>query len=62
MLKWVNSFMAGNNLQQALEELTVFIEGKRRVYEQYPDPGLKEVLDIACDERDKILTQLQGWG
>ncbi len=54
--------MAGNNLQQALEELTVFIEGKRRVYEQYPDPGLKEVLDIACDERDKILTQLQGWG
>ena len=54
--------MAGNNLQQALEGLTVFIEGKRRVYEQYPDPKLKEVLDIACDERDKILTQLQGRG
>ncbi len=52
--------MAGNNLQQALEGLTVFIEGKRRVYEQYPDPELKEVLDIACDERDKILTQLVG--
>lgn len=54
--------MAGNNLQQALEGLTVFIEGKRRVYEQYPDPELKEVLDIACDERDKILTQLVGRG
>jgi hypothetical protein len=54
--------MAGNNLQQTLEELTVFIEGKRRVYEQYPDPKLKKVLDIACDERDKILTQLVGRG
>lgn len=54
--------MAGNNLQQALEGLTVFIEGKRRVYEQYPDPELKEVLDIACDEGDKILTQLPGRG
>jgi hypothetical protein len=54
--------MTGNNLQQALEGLTVFIEGKRRVYEQYPDPELKEVLDIVCDERDKILTQLAGRG
>lgn len=54
--------MAGNNLQQALEGLTVFIEGKRRVYEQYPDPELKEVIDIASEERDKLLTQLQGRG
>ena len=52
--------MAGNNLQQALEGLTVVIEDKRRAFQQYPDPELKEVLDIACDERDKILTQLVG--
>jgi hypothetical protein len=58
----VNSFMAGNNLQQALEGLTVFIEDKRRAFEQYPDPELKEVIDIASDERDKLLTQLQGRG
>lgn len=54
--------MAGNQLQLALEGLTVFIEGKRRVYEQYPDPELKEVIDIASEERDKLLTQLQGRG
>ena len=54
--------MAGNNLQQALEGLTVFIEDKRRAFEQYPDPELKEVMDLASEERDKLLTQLQGRG
>lgn len=54
--------MAGNQLQLALEGLTVFIEDKMKVYEQYPDPELKEVIDIACDERDKLLKQLVGRG
>jgi hypothetical protein len=54
--------MAGNQLQLALEGLTVFIEDKRRAFQQYPDPELKEVMDLASEERDKILTQLAGRG
>ena len=30
--------MAGNSLQLALEGLTVFIEDKRRAFQQCPDP------------------------
>lgn len=58
----MNSFMAGNSLQLALEGLTVFIEDKRRAFQQYLDPELKEVMDLASEERDKLLTQLQGRG
>ena len=58
----MNSFMAGNSLQLALEGLTVFIEDKRRAFQQYPDPELKEVMDLSSEERDKLLTQLQGRG
>jgi len=54
--------MAGNQLQQALEGLTVFIEDKRRAFQQYPDPELKEVMDLASEERDRVLEQLQGRG
>lgn len=54
--------MAGNSLQLALEGLTVFIEDKRRAFQQYPDPELKEVMDLSSEERDKLLTQLQGRG
>jgi hypothetical protein len=35
---------------------------KEEVFEQHQDPELKEVLDIACEQRDKLLIQLNGRG
>lgn len=54
--------MAGNNLQLQLEGLTRYIEMKQELFEKYQDPELKEILDIAVEQRGKLLIQLEGRG